>query len=285
MTSETLRWLLILGLMRASYSDNTFNPCIFQSENLSPGEPHNLTVPCKNPQAAEFQLSQGDPVHVQIPVSNCTNISDKSELCLIINSSTPQGTLNLTVFCQQLGPLCYSFTVEPPGSNLRYVSNPYSISALCGSNDRTPTGNGSSSLNPASQVSPQGISATFRTQSNPTDTVSSGQELSSSGTETAHQGQQFQTSPGADTSAQVSRTLPSQTSVQGPPTQSSGSSSQTQSPQQVPADTQTAKPPASIANSPLQTPQGAGTDAPGQLPAGLNQTKAGGAQSSCTCGV
>lgn len=285
MISETLRWLLILELMRVGYSDNMFNPCIFQSENLSPGEPHNLTVPCKNPQAAEFQLSQGDPVHVQIPVSNCTNISDKSELCLIINSSTPEGTLNLTVFCQELGPLCYSFTVEPPGSNPRYVSDPYSISALCGSNDRTSTGNGSLSLSPASQVSPQGISATTGTQSNPTGTVSSGQELSSSGIEAAHQGQQSQTSPGADTSAQVSRTLPSQTSVQGPPTQSSGLGGQTQSSQQLPAGTQTANPPASIANSPLQTPQGAGTDAPGQVPTGLNQTKAGGAQSSCTCGV
>jgi len=74
--SETPRWLLILGLIRAGYSDNTFNPCLFQSENLSPGEPHNLTVPCKNPQADEFRLSQGDPVYVPIPVSNYTNKSD-----------------------------------------------------------------------------------------------------------------------------------------------------------------------------------------------------------------
>ncbi len=279
--SETLRWLLVLGLMRAGYSDNTFNPCLFQSENLSPGEPHNLTVPCKNPQAAEFQLSQGDPVYVPIPVSNCTNISDRSELCLIINSSTPEGPLNLTVFCQQLGPLCYSFTVEPPGSNPRYISNPYSISAFCGSNDGTPAGNGSSSLNPALQVSPQGNSATTGTQSTPTGTVSNSQGLSSSGAGAAPQGQQFQTSTGADTSAQVSGTSTPQTSVQGPPTQSIGSGGQMQSQQQVPAGTQTANPPASIANSPPRSPQGAGTGAPGQTPAGSNQTKA---RSSCTCG-
>jgi len=283
---ETLRWLLILGLMRAAsaYSDTTFNPCLYQSKNLSPGEPHNLTVPCKNPQGAEFQLSQGDPVYVPIPTSNCTQTSDKSDLCLIINSSTPEGTLNLTVFCQQLGPLCYSFTVEPPGSNPRYISNPYSISEICGSNDGANNGtsaaNGSSSLNQAMQGSPPGNTATAGTRTIPTNAGANSQEPSSSRIGTAPQGQ---TSPGAATSGQGSRPSTAQTSVQGQPTQGSGLESQTQSPQQVQAGTQTANPPASTANSPLQPPQGAATGAPGQTPPGSNQTKAGNAQSSCTC--
>jgi len=287
---ETLRWLLILGLMRATlgYSDTAFNTCLFQSENLSPGEPHNLTVPCKNPQGAEFQLSQGDPVYVTIPASNCTKTSDKSELCLIINSSTPEGTLNLTVFCQQLGSLCYSFTVEPPGSNPRYTSDPYSISEICDSNNGTNNGtsatNGSSSLNPAMQGSPPGNTATAGNQSNPTGAGANSQEPSSSGIGTAPQGQQFQTSPGADTSGQGSRPSIAQTSVQGQPTQGSGVGSQTQSPQQMQAGTQMANPPASTANSPIQPPQGAGTGAQSQTPQGTNQTKAGNAQTSCTCG-
>jgi hypothetical protein len=282
---ETLRWLLILGLMRATLgdSDTAFNTCLFQSENLSPGEPHNLTVPCKRPQSAEFQLSQGDPVHVTIPASTCTNISDKSELRLIINSSTPEGTLNLTVFCQHLGPLCYSFTIEPPGTNPRYTSDPYSISEFCDSNNGTSATNGSPSLNPVMQGKPPGDTATAGNQSNPIGAGTNSQEPTSSGIGTAS-GQQLQTPPGADTSGQGSRPSVAQTSVQGQPTQGSGVGSQTQSPQQVQVGTQKANPPASTTNSPIKPPQGAITGAQSQTPQGAGQTKAGNAQASCTCG-
>lgn len=276
---ETLPRLLVLWLMRASlgHSDTASNRCLFQSENLSPGEPHNLTVPCRKPQVAEFQLSRGDPIHVTIPASNCTNIFETSELSLIINSSTPEGTLNLTVICQNLGPLCYSFTVEPPGSNPRYTSDPYSISEICASNnaanDVVSTTNASPSLNPAMQGSPPGntATATAGNQSNPKGAGANSQEPNSSGMGTAPQGQYSQTVSGVDTSGQGSRPSIAETSVQGQPTQGSGVGSQTQSP------------PVSTANSSIQPPQGPGTGAQSQTLKGTGQTKAGNAQTSCTC--
>jgi hypothetical protein len=282
---ETLRWLLLLGLMRAilGYSDTASNICLFQSEKLSPGEPHNLTVPCRKPQDAEFQLSQGDPVHVTIPASNCTNTSENSELSLVINSSTPEGTLNLTVICQKLGPLCYSFTVERPGPNPRYTSDPYSISEICDSNngakDGTSATNGSSPM----QGSTPGNTATAGNQSKPTGAGVNSQEPNSPRIGTAPQGQQSQTSSGVDTSGQGSRPSIAQTSVQGQPTQGSGVGSLTQSTQQVQAGTQIANPMVSTANSPIQPPQGSGTGIQSQIPQGTGQTKAGNAQTSCTC--
>ena len=290
---KMLRWLFFLRLTRVAfgYSDTAFNTCLFQSENLSPGERHNLTIPCEKPQSAEFQLSRGEPIPVTIATSHCTTTPGNSELSLMIDSSTPGGTLNLTIFCQNLGPLCYSFTVEPPEPNPHYNSAPYSISRICNSNNSTIVTNTPSPLNPITPGHRPEGAATTGSQSKPTSTGANGQEPSSFGIGTAAQRQQtpviidgtsIQTSQGAGTSGQGLGPTTAGAGVHEPPTQSTGTAGQSQSPQSTQASMPIANPTASAGNPPPT--RGFATSAPSQTPQKTGEAQVGNAQTPCTCG-
>lgn len=280
---KTLLWLLLLRLMGTTGEpDTAFNTCLFQSETLSPGERHNLTIPCTRPQSAEFQLSYGDPTSIQIPASYCATTSGNSELSLIVNNSTPQGPLNLTIFCHNLGPLCYSFTVGPPGPNTSHTPTKFSILKLCNSNDSTPTVDTSGTL--GSNTQGNALGATADSQSNPTSAAPFSQQPGSSAIDnTAGQkmtsltgdGASVQTSPVAGTNGQVTGSPTSQTTGQA--TQSTNIADQGQSAQGTLSGTPASNPAISSSNSQVRPTQGNETgDAKGT---GRPES----AQSLCTC--
>lgn len=285
---QALRILLVLGLFRVGYGDSetALNTCLFQSELLNPGEQHNLTIPCQNPQAATFQDSDGNLTHQPISPSNCASTSEKSvPLSLIIDRTTPEGKLNLTISCQYLGPLCFSYTVAPPGQNPTYPSG-NKISHSCDSQIKNGTSakNSSLSYHPGTQGKPGAV--TTGSQATPISLDGNGhvgtsgmtsvpQRQPSQGGGGEGEGEGAQNSPGADTTRQGPSAA--QADNQGQPTQGVGAGNPSQSPQAQTASTVVP------ANTQIQPTTGAG--ARSQDPQETGGAQAVNAQTPCTCGT
>ena len=292
---KTLQCVLCLRLVQATSNSDIASPtCIYQAEILSPGELHNLTIPCRKPLLAVFEFSDGSDLPVEIPPSNCTRWSEKSDLSLILKTSTPQGCLNLTITCQFAPNLCFSYTVEAPSSNPKYDQNLNSISNICDtssgnistSQNSTTLGNtgvgmagAGANTHPSVRTQPSHGSANPATQGAGADAENQTPKTSSITLQTQVTGASVQ--PG--------------TSLQTRPTQGIGASVQSQQPgaqtqltmqptKGAEAAAHSQQPQASEANPRARSSQGAGTGTQqSPTPQGTGGARAGDSQVSCPC--
>lgn len=124
---------LTLSLVAGLVSE-TPNQCSRQVIDPTPGQDYNLTVPCAKCISTELQFSNGSITSLPVVSAGCAPTT-QTDLQLRLSDSVPQGSLNMTIFCLNSAPLCYSFNVV---RSLNSTSRQGSLlSEVCSQDNRT----------------------------------------------------------------------------------------------------------------------------------------------------
>ncbi len=107
------RLVLLLSFLLTIVAQNCSNQGVI---NISAGEFHNTTIPSANCYQAELQYSDGDHRQISTSPAYCTGSNVPSNLSIGLRYDTPVGPLNLTVFCRNMAPTCYTFAIQSPQS-------------------------------------------------------------------------------------------------------------------------------------------------------------------------
>jgi len=143
--------ILALGTYVRGFVNETPNQCSTQVVDLPPGQEYNLTIPCAKYVSADIQLSNGSIISLPAGATDCASTATQTDLQLYLSDTAPQGSLNLTIFCQNVAPVCYSFRVEAPNQSTQ--KHDYSLQEVCSLNNATVHTN-SSSLGQAQAMPP-----------------------------------------------------------------------------------------------------------------------------------
>ena len=172
--------ILALGTYVRGFVNETPNQCSTQVVDLPPGQEYNLTIPCAKYVSADIQLSNGSIISLPTGATDCASTATQTDLQLYLSDTAPQGSLNLTIFCQNVAPVCYSFRVEAPNQSTQ--KHDYSLREVCSLNNATVRTN-SSSLGQAQAMPPNtqdsGLAAGATATGSSPSAVSLGQPLNS----------------------------------------------------------------------------------------------------------
>lgn len=105
--------------------------CPLQGANeLYAGGLFDISIPNVNCSNAELQFDDGTFQSFPVGPPLCTNTSGTSLFSLALASNIPLGSLNLTVFCNRVAPVCLSFIVQGP-TNQSQTRSQYTMQGVC----------------------------------------------------------------------------------------------------------------------------------------------------------